>query len=291
MVQQSRITAATAFLLLFASATARSQEQHGAVLTGIVIDSADARPIGGAQVALPELARSVLTDSAGSFRISAIPPGVYHVLIRHIGYRSVDVRFRFDSADSLDRRFILGASAAAFDTVVVTAARSSGIPSFDEHRRIGMGRFLTRAELEGEGERRLGDVLTSFSGVTIVHGRSGQSWVSSKRAAGSMCPPVTSFNGEMKGSLGANCLEGNGVYVPERVELGMGMQIACYAQVYLDGTLMNHGRPTEPFDANSIPLAQLEAVEYYAGPGQTPAQYSGLESRCGVLVLWTRRPQ
>jgi hypothetical protein len=63
----------------------------------------------------------------------------------------------------------------------------------------------------------------------------------------------------------------------------------CYAQVYLDDVLMNPTRPTEPFDVNTIKLEQLEAVEFYAGPSQTPAKYSRLDSRCGVLVLWTRR--
>jgi hypothetical protein len=48
-------------------------------------------------------------------------------------------------------------------------------------------------------------------------------------------------------------------------------------------------RATPPFNVNSIPPTQIEAVEWYAGAAQTPARYSGLGSECGVLLIHTRR--
>jgi hypothetical protein len=60
--------------------------------------------------------------------------------------------------------------------------------------------------------------------------------------------------------------------------------------VYLDGVLMNGSKqPTEPFDLSTVAPEQLEAVEWYASPSQTPLQYGRSGSQCGVLVLWTRR--
>jgi len=53
--------------------------------------------------------------------------------------------------------------------------------------------------------------------------------------------------------------------------------------------MVNASRPTEPFDISTIEADQLEAVEYYSGPSQLPLKYATLDSRCGVLVLWTRR--
>jgi hypothetical protein len=47
--------------------------------------------------------------------------------------------------------------------------------------------------------------------------------------------------------------------------------------------------PTEPFDISMIAPEQVEAVEFYAGPAQTPLKYSRMGSNCGVLVIWTRR--
>ena len=38
-----------------------------------------------------------------------------------------------------------------------------------------------------------------------------------------------------------------------------------------------------------IAVEDIEAIEFFAGPAQTPAEYSDLGSNCGVLVLHTRR--
>jgi hypothetical protein len=33
----------------------------------------------------------------------------------------------------------------------------------------------------------------------------------------------------------------------------------------------------------------VEGIEAYSGISQLPAQYSGSESACGVVLVWTRR--
>jgi hypothetical protein len=52
---------------------------------------------------------------------------------------------------------------------------------------------------------------------------------------------------------------------------------------------MNQGSAAEPFDVNSIPPETIEAIEWYAGPAQTPSEYNNLNTACGVLVIWTHR--
>ena len=86
------------------------------------------------------------------------------------------------------------------------------------------------------------------------------------------------------------CLKNHGFYVPDRAEANQGMPIACYALVYVDDVLMNGAtEPTEPFDISSISPEQVEAVEFYSGPAQTPLKYSRMGSNCGVLAIWRRR--
>ena len=70
----------------------------------------------------------------------------------------------------------------------------------------------------------------------------------------------------------------------------------CYALVYLDNQLVFGGRKTgnpprlEPlFDVNSISVASIEAIEYYASAAQTPPKYATRNSDCGVLVIHTLR--
>ena len=141
--------------------------------------------------------------------------------------------------------------------------------SFDDHRRIGLGNFVTRAELDLHQGRPLAQVLRTFPGAAIANSRGSAAWVLASRV-----PP----------SLG-----GTGVYVPTASERRQGMPAGCYAKVYLDNILMNPGSPTEPFDVNSIGAEQAEAIEFYASAAQTPLKYATLDSSCGVIVIWRRR--
>ena len=262
-----------------------SQTVARAVMVGLVVDSADARPLEGVSISLGQPQLTKATGAKGEFRLTEIPAGQYVVQLRKLGYRAVDARISLSSGDTLERRFILARAAPTLDSVVITA-KSSGIPSFDENRRSGLGHFFGRVELEKQGERRMADVLASVPGLGIVNGHSGQGYVYSKRMTGSMCPPVRIVSNSDPQS---GCLAGQGIYVPPQMELSQGIQIACYAQVYVDDVLMNRSRPTEPFNLNEFRADQIEAVEYYSGASQTPAKYSALDSRCGVVVLWTRR--
>ena len=43
-----------------------------------------------------------------------------------------------------------------------------------------------------------------------------------------------------------------------------------------------------PPDIMPIMARELEAVEVYRGPSETPVEYQGTGSGCGVMMLWTR---
>lgn len=152
------------------------------------------------------------------------------------------------------------------DSVAVVASRvDPGMLTFEENRRAGLGHFITRDELAKSEGLKIGDVLSMVQGAGVVRGRTSGAWVMAKRSVSSA------------------------VYRPDTAEMLRGIVVGCYAQVYLDGQLQNPTQPTEPFDVNSIPITQIEAVEWYASPAQTPARYARLGSPCGVLVIHTRR--
>ena len=63
----------------------------------------------------------------------------------------------------------------------------------------------------------------------------------------------------------------------------------CPAAVWLDGVPIYRGGVSGSVtNVNRFAPTEVEAVEYYAGPAQTPAEYVGLHS-CGVVVIHTRR--
>jgi hypothetical protein len=116
----------------------------------------------------------------------------------------------------------------------------------------------------------VGSILESLPGAMIVRGHGG-TWIRGSRAI--------SFNS----------------IPPDRQDSALGAPAAaCYSQIYLDNTMVFSGRIIaghwEPlFNLNSINPAQIEAIEFYASPAETPLKYSKMESHCGVVVIWTRR--
>jgi hypothetical protein len=87
-----------------------------------------------------------------------------------------------------------------------------------------------------------------------------------------------------------DCLRSERVfYVPDDFEARQGVSRSCYALVFVDRSLVNGGRPTTPFDANTFAPMQLQAVEWYENAGGVPSFYNSQDIRCGVLILHLRR--
>jgi hypothetical protein len=189
------------------------------------------------------------------------------VSIRQLGYAPLVLKIDFADNVTTDRQFVLTA-AQVLDSVVV-AARRATIPEFEERRKLGIGRYLTRDELAKQESRRMSEVLAHVGGLRIERGSGGgQAWISGGRGQ------VTA-------------------YEPDPLAKAMGAKPACYVDVWLDGVrlyagqLGSMGQPL--FNVNSIQPGDLEAIEYYAGAASVPAKYARSGLDCGVLVMWTRR--
>lgn len=244
---------------------------RGAVFTGIVVSDSTHVPIAGAEVALPGLGKSALTDTAGRFRLTGIAAGDQRVQVRRLGYDAADTRVSFGAGETVERRVVLGRAVLLEAVTVSERELERRMASFEENRRIGLGHFMTRAEIAKYDGMRMTAALSQLGPAVKLLG-SETIWVTSNRAPRPPCGADTA------------CYEGHGWYAQP------GAPIACYSLVYVDHVLMNGARePTEPFDLRMIPPEQVEAMEFYAGASETPLQYSRMGSDCGVLVIWTRR--
>ncbi len=242
-----------------------------ALFTGSVVNDTTFQPMSGVEITLPGLSKSAVADARGLFQIAGIPPGTHRVVARRVGYGPLDATVTFEANRAVNQRIVLRRLVTLDSVVIVgTATRST---SFDEHIKLGLGHFIAGAELERQAMVPLAAVLTSVPGSQVARGRATQGWILSKRA------PAFFPGGEPPPSI----------YFPEPFEKRQGMPAGCYAKVYIDRILMNPGLPTPAFDVNTIKTDELEAVEYYSGPSQTPSEYSDLNSGCGVLVLWRKR--
>jgi hypothetical protein len=243
---------------------------RGAVFTGFVVFDSTRTPIIGAEVSLPDIQKTVLSDEHGRFRITAIPPGDHQIVVRRIGYGAADTHLTFKGNETVERRVVLGRAVTLEPVVVNDVTSERYMPGFEENRRLGLGHFLTRAELAKLEGVSLGSILEQIPGTTIVHKNSAM-WLHTNRVSGMRVAP------------------------PDKADSIRGAPTACYSQIYLDnarvfsGRVMFDGHLEPLFNLNDINAAQIEAIEYYASPAETPLKYSTMESGCGVLVIWTRR--
>ena len=286
-----------------------------AAFSGSVIADTSGVPIENAEVTITDIGRTVLTNQRGAFRISGIPVGTHLVSVRHVGFAPMITTIDFSANRAVDQRVLL-TPAATLATVEVNA---DGVPAaFEERRKTGLGRFMGRAELAKQPGRRLGDVLGQVSGFGAAYGTAGHAWVVGKRAPSHLLPnaqpaskPGDAAYAEASGAAkSGGCgaarptaqgqppacqftmddLRNQGYYCPEASERAQGiLSCACYSQVYVDDRLMNTQRPTEPFDANTLTVDDIAAVEFYPTMASTPGRYSSANAVCGVMLVWTRR--
>jgi hypothetical protein len=243
--------------------------ERGATLGGVVRDSTK-RGVEGATVALPHLAKVASTNASGIFQLAEIPSGTHDVNVRRIGFAPLDTQVALTSDQTVDLTFTLR-RVITLDSVVTTAVR--GVMSeFEEHRRVGLGHFLTREDLAKAEGRTTAALLSQIPGLRIVRGRAGVSWLASGR--------------------GPRSIRDTNIRQPNAADASLGARPDCYANVYLDNLFVYRGLPNETlFDINSLSPDRIEGIEVYASPAQTPLKYSTLNSTCGVVVIWTRRSQ
>jgi len=260
--------------------------KRGATFIGTVVSDSSHLPVVGAEVSLPELGKSAITDSGGEFRIAGVASGEQRVVVRRIGYGAADTKLAFSGFEPVERRIVLG-RAITLEAVTVTAQYSDrAMPGFEDNKRVGLGKFMTRAEIAKFDGMTMTSALSQFASLGLIGGMKGNIWATSRLSPVAACLPGSPGTHDALTVTGV-CLVSHGYYIPEK---GESAPIACYSLVYIDGQLMNGSRePTEPFDLRSVSPERIEAMEYYAGPAETPMKYSRMGSSCGVLVIWTRK--
>jgi hypothetical protein len=68
----------------------------------------------------------------------------------------------------------------------------------------------------------------------------------------------------------------------------------CYMQLIVDGVRVfspSQASPSNPPpNLDEYSVVELEGVEVYAGPAETPPEFGGVDAACGTIVLSTRKP-
>lgn len=187
-------------------------------------------------------------------------------------------RFRTRSAASpswgraTEARIRLTVRPIDLDPIVVMAVRRRielpGLEDFERRYYSGWGQFVLEEDIERRNPTRLTDALAE-TGLEIAAG--GTSVI--VRRTG--CAPMVYIDGVKVTRLSRG---GGPVRRPSGesgVYLWRDPETSTDAEAAAAINLMNPGN--------------VLAVEVYKGPAETPGQYIDSNSRCGVVLIWTRR--
>jgi hypothetical protein len=247
------------------------------VVRGRVVDHETTQPIRVAALELLDDRDKVLVrataDSTGAFRLRAWTAGKYRLRVASLGYESVTSEL-YELAGGSDLVLTIQLAPRAVPVQPITVVARSVTPlkeialrgyydRRDYGRRIGIGRFLDRAEIVQRGTK-LTDVLRTVPGLRIIRDPSGCVFIATTSNPGGTNPSTPNVGDT------TNCKRSMTV---------------CPASVYLDGLNLTPDRVSID---QLVPLDWLEAIEVYRRAAEMPAEFLG-SGACGVVAIWTRR--
>jgi len=190
----SRSAFFSAFLLLCAVGTLEAQSLRGRVLA-----VGDTAGVGGVAVTLLDQDGrplfQVQSDSAGWFRIPLEAPGRYGLSLTRLGFRSFQAEVVVGDREMVEVELRIAEEAIPLEPLVVTARREIALGSLDEfydrmerNRRRGMGRFITREDVDNTPVATTAQLLATIPGVYMEPaGNTG--WAIRMRERGDYCTP------------------------------------------------------------------------------------------------------
>lgn len=163
---------------------------HPAIVSGRILAS-DKKGIEDAEVLLDDSVRT-LTDRKGYFELDPVPAGVHDVLVRKMGFVPVRFRVAVTAGDLWDGTLRMDRTAQALPAVVVLESskalknhRPRWIDGFVERRRVGLGTFLDRVDIENAHAARTANLIARAAGITTYQGFGYDELHTSRCGAGS----------------------------------------------------------------------------------------------------------
>jgi hypothetical protein len=253
-------------LLLASSVPVASVAGQAAVrVEGRVVADEDQRPLAFADITVRrtngQFVMQLQADSLGRFEFAVRGVPAVQLRVQRLGYRTnttpvlhFDNRSYFQVEVRLDAEAILLAPLEV--KVWSEVGESPFLDNFRHRLETGLGTYITRREIEARNPFQITDMLRTVPGVHLESsGRGGRPRVRFGRAEGA------------RGGM------------------------ACDAQIFVDGMLMNRpgaDRESDRIDEYVTPRS-VEGIEVYRGLATVPAEFLTPDAQCGVVAIWTRR--
>ena len=148
---------------------------HPAIVSGRIL-APDKKGLEDVEVLLDDSLRA-LTDRKGYFELDPVAPGVHDVVVRKMGYVPLRFRVAVTAGDLWDGTLRMDKAAQGLPAVVVLESskalknfRPRWIDGFVERRRVGLGTFLDRVDIENAHEVRTANLIATAAGISTRQG-------------------------------------------------------------------------------------------------------------------------
>ena len=223
-------------------------------LLGTVTDALSAAPVTAAAVSLRGRPREVQTNRQGGFILSDVPVGVYELSVRHLGYAPLRHMINVARGATTEVQIGLVPAPLEMEPIVATAVRLRRleIKGFYERKRWGellsLGAFFTVADIERRNPLLISDMIMQ------------------------------------EASIRRSCRLGSRTCRLYTTRLSTGSSQRCPMLIYLDGIVVSESGEADLW----VSPVEIGGVEVYKGPASLPAEFTGPNSRCGVVAIWTK---
>ncbi|HET6703085.1 MAG TPA: TonB-dependent receptor [Gemmatimonadaceae bacterium] len=172
-----------------------------------VVTAVGGTPLAEAQVAISD-GRETRANERGEWTLADVPLGTRMLEVRAVGYyperRVVDV-----VVGAPPIRTALSTMKAVLDTVRVTASRATdrNMSAFDERRRAGLGRFLTREDVARQRPLVTSDLFRMVPGLTVERSPLGETRLGMRGMFAESCSPGVYIDGHYMRDLSADDID------------------------------------------------------------------------------------
>lgn len=231
---------------------ALGQDSRAARFTGVVLDASTQRPIAGARLSSPSLTGITVTDALGRFDIAGIPPGLVRIYVVAAEFPRASFALAFAPGERMER--VLELDSTSVHTPPPESLPPTLPPVTVEATPLPP---VWLRDFERRRETGRGQYVTREEIL--------------RRGYSRLSDVVQTMRG-----VTLDCGGGGGVCQIRMVRAPM----RCYPEYWVDGQLSNSWGPLTP-------VRDIEAMEVYTGPSDTPGEFAGRNSGCGTIVIWT----
>ncbi len=254
-------------------------------LGGTVRDAATGAPVAGVTLTAIDAGGSaqgtVISDSTGTFHLILPRAERYQLRVEHVSYAAYTTDFaRVRRGESIAVEIRMGRQVVELAPLVVVGRRRHPVSRLTEfhdrmarQQKLGLGRFITRADIEQTASIDVHAVLRREPSISIVRTTAAPSAVGTNLQG----PPDPA-------DIFRAAANARRTGVSEVVTFNRRGGAGCTPMIFLDGAPL--GRAEFVQLTSFVSVDEIEGIEIYRSGLETPGE---LADGCGAIGVWTRR--